>query len=344
MGSRENEQGIEHDRSSQSAPVLSVTVLNYNYAHYLPQCLDSILRQTWRDFELLLINDRSTDNSLEVIQPYLCDPRVRLIDHEQNKGYIASLIEGSALSRGNYLTVISADDYCVSERAFETLLDRMQANEQIAFAYSAYGHYDNDGNRALLVRPYRESRVRAGVEEYRELIMENHILHSGVIIRATAYQAVGGYDASVRYACDALMWLRLCGKGKVAYSADELYAYRWHGSNMSDSRDATRLGTKEHLDAIESTFALMRSSYGLDNALFTRAIRRSISTIELSRMYAGHVGLAWYALWCAARQHPVLALVQRSTLDMLAYTLLGRAVVETLRRIAHGSPLRLQRR
>src|SRR4051812_34884538 len=76
-------------------PTLSVTVLNYNYGTYLPGCLDSILGQTFRDFELIVIDDTSSDNSLEVIKPYLADPRVRLVAHKKNVGYGGSLIEGT---------------------------------------------------------------------------------------------------------------------------------------------------------------------------------------------------------------------------------------------------------
>jgi glycosyltransferase involved in cell wall biosynthesis len=61
------------------APILSITVTNYNYAHLLPTCLDSILSQRFSDFEVIVIDDRSTDHSLDVIQPYLHDRRVRLI-------------------------------------------------------------------------------------------------------------------------------------------------------------------------------------------------------------------------------------------------------------------------
>src|SRR3954447_15199517 len=93
------------------APTLSVTVLNYNYGSYLPQCLDSILGQTFQDFELIVIDDCSTDNSVGVIQPYLADPRVRLVAHRKNVGYCGSLIEGTEThSSGELVTVISADD------------------------------------------------------------------------------------------------------------------------------------------------------------------------------------------------------------------------------------------
>src|SRR5688500_8060750 len=69
------------------APTPSVTVLNYNYGSYLPRCLESILEQTYQDFELIVIDDCSTDNSLEVVKPYLSDPRVRLVSHAKNVGY-----------------------------------------------------------------------------------------------------------------------------------------------------------------------------------------------------------------------------------------------------------------
>lgn len=325
MAAQHDDARPQTTQGDQPAPTLSVTVLNYNYGKYLPQCLDSILRQTWTDFELILINDCSTDNSLEVIQPYLADPRVKLVDHPQNKGYIASLIEGSELSRGKYITVISADDYCVSDCAFATLVQMLEIDEQIVFAYSAHGNYGNDGARVWLVRPRDESGVRTGVQEYRDLILENYILHSGVIIRANTYRTVGGYDASVRYACDTLMWLMLCGQGKVAYSTDELYAYRLHGSNMSDSTGGIRIGLWEHLNAIERTFADMRKSPEIRYGLYARAMKQIIRTTILSKLFSGHPKLAWYAFWCSVRLHPVFTIFQRSTLILIGYTLLGPA-------------------
>src|SRR3954463_5362111 len=106
--------------AAMKQPALSVTVLNYNYAHYLPRCLDSILAQTFTDFEIVLIDDCSNDDSLEVIQPYLADPRVRFFPHAQNAGFAKSLIEGTEEhSRGEFLTVVSADDVILETNAFE---------------------------------------------------------------------------------------------------------------------------------------------------------------------------------------------------------------------------------
>lgn len=312
------------NEASQHVPLLSVTVLNYNYGHYLPQCLDSILRQTWTDFELILINDCSTDNSLEVIQPYLADPRVHLVNHEQNKGYIASLIEGSETSRGKYITVISADDFCVSDKAFETLLTVMESSSEVAFAYSSYGICGDDGIRTWFSRPLEKTCVRPGAEEYRDLLLfGNHMLHSGVIIRATAYAAAGRYDPTARYSCDLIMWLMLCGQGKVAYCADELFAYRKHGSNMSTSVSGTLHGVHEDIYGVNKSFAVMRGLPGITEDLLTRGLQRSLSAPAMGHAFAGHPFLAWYVFWCAFRIHPMLTLFQSRTLILVARTLLG---------------------
>ncbi len=312
------------NKQEQHAPLLSVTVLNYNYAHYLPQCLDSILSQTWTDFELILINDCSTDNSLEVIEPYLADPRVRLVNHVQNKKFVPSLIEGSQLSRGEYITVISADDYCLSDRAFETLMKMMEADAEVAFAYSAFGKYGDDGIRTWLSRPIETSCIRSGAEEYRDLLrFGDHMLHSGVIIRATAYKAVGGYDPAAKYSCDAIMWLMLCGQGKVAYCADELYAWRRHGSNMSGNMREIPHGIREDIYGVEKSFALMRGSPGISEHLYVPAIKQALTAHAITEAFSGNPLLAWYAYWCAMRIHPMLTIFQRRTLVLIARTLFG---------------------
>jgi glycosyltransferase involved in cell wall biosynthesis len=315
---------IQPNQTEPHPPLLSVTVLNYNYAHYLPQCLDSILRQTWTDFELLLINDCSTDNSLEVIQPYLADPRVTLINHEQNQGYIASLIEGSDRSRGKYLTVISADDFCVSDRAFETLLETLEANPAAAWAHSAFGKYGADGTRYQIARHHTTSYVRPGSEEYGDLLlMRTYVLHSGVIIRGTAYKAVGGYNPLARFACDNALWLMLCSQGDSIFCAQELFAYRQHGLNMSHTVEGIQNGLREHIAAIDTSFTLMRTKPGITPQLYQKAIKRILSVHAEDAIFAGRIRVGWSALWCAMQLHPAWTLLQIKIPILLVRTVLG---------------------
>ncbi len=308
---------------SASTPLLSVTVLNYNYAQYLPVCLDSILGQTFSDFELIIINDCSKDNSLEVLQPYLADPRVRLVDHQVNKGFVASLIEGTDLSRGKYVTVISADDYCISPLAFARLIEMMESEDAPAFAYSAYGQYGDDGVCRYVRRTHPASYIRSGLDEFSELVLDPYILHSGAIIRRSAYQAVGGYDPKARYAIDVKMWLLLCSQGPVAYCAEELYAYRMHESNMSHSSAAMQASLRETLDGIDASFALLGGRLEGAGSLHLRAIQAALIAIPTDDIFAGRLRRGWYGYSFSLRKHPFLTIFQPKTAILLARTALG---------------------
>ncbi len=320
---------MEHDKDV--APPLSVTVLNYNYARYLAQCLDSILSQTWTDFELILINDCSTDHSMEVIERYVADPRVRVVNHERNRGFVASLIEGAQLSRGKYLMVISADDYCLSDQAFASLLQPLEADETVVLSYSTPGWYANDGTCHIVVRPHEQSYVRSGEEEFLALAAGNPINHSGAIIRAGAYAAIGGYDPSLRYAVDCVMWLMLCSQGKVAYRDAQLFAYRQHDTNMSSSRDGFRVGLREHMEGIKKGFDVMSGTLGTDYKQQRAAIQGHLLNYSGQHYFDGHLEYSWYAHWWAVRVNPFSIVSCTRTLALLARTVLGRRHYQRLR-------------
>jgi glycosyltransferase involved in cell wall biosynthesis len=323
----DNTENIE----DRAMPLLSVTVLNYNYARYLPQCLDSILAQTVTDFELILINDCSTDNSLEVIEQYLADPRIRLVNHVTNRGFVPSLVEGAQLSRGKYITVISADDYCVSDRAFEALLQPLESDESVVFAYSSYGLYADDGVRQHVFRAKEQSYVRSGIEEFRELAIECNVMHSGTIVRTSTYNAVGGYNSSVRFEPGAQLWYILCSQGRVAYCADELYAYRVHPTSMCRSRPALQASIQEVIDGIDAAFAAMRDSLDGAELLYRRAIQNNLVAYATNYIFGGHLRAGWYSYWCGFRIHPLLTVCQRRTLMLLLRTLLGPRYIQILR-------------
>jgi glycosyltransferase involved in cell wall biosynthesis len=311
---------------SPLAPKLSVTVLNYNYGHYLSTCLESILKQTFTDFELILINDKSPDNSLEVIQPYLTDPRVRLVDHTDNQGFVRSLIEGSDLSRGEYITVISADDWILDPTAFEKQIAIMDQDADIAFVFNNYGCYENEQHCNYLMCPAPASYIRAGLSVFQEIIIDRSPLHSGTIIRKTAYQAIGGYDPNTHYAADTKMWAGLCHVGKVAYINDVLYAYRVHNSNMSRSKTVVRQSINEVLQLIEWSFGMLSPAERRNlDWLHKKAIRRALSsysilfTFQLNRLWLG-----WYYFWIAMKIRPIETLFQKMILVLILRTVLGK--------------------
>lgn len=307
-----------------TAPLLSVTVLNYNYAHYLPNCLDSILQQSFRDFELILINDCSTDNSLAVIEPYLHDPRVRLIHHEQNKGFVASLIEGMQESRGRYLSVISADDWVVSQHAFAQQVAILEQNPQVVMVFSAYGLYADERTLSFVSRAADHSYIRDGRDVFADFLLRGYPQHSGTMIRKSAYEAIGGYDPTLIWSLDAQMWLGLCHFGDVAYVDEMLYAYRRHPSSMSKNPAALRNAILELFRIFDWTFSLMPAEERQRQRwLYRKARQRALISFAADAVFSGNVRLGWQFFRVGLQVSPWETLFQKGTVAMALRALLG---------------------
>jgi glycosyltransferase involved in cell wall biosynthesis len=316
-------------------PLLSVTVLNYNYGHFLPTCLDSILGQTFKDFEVILINDTSTDNSIEVIQPYLRDRRVRLIDHKQNKGFVGSLIEGADESRGKYITVISADDWVVEKTAFEKQIAVLEQDAQIAMAYSAYGHYyDSSSPPEHIWRSDDHSYVEDGREAFKRIILQPYVLHSGTIIRASAYRSAGGYSTTLHYAVDVQIFLDLCHVGKAAYIDEMLYGYRRHRTSMSKTISSLRRTIDEVLRVFRSSFAKLPSTERrrLRRVLW-QAEQRALIAYAADEIFKGEYNEGWRGFGVPLRMRPVQTLFQKMTPILVLRTVLGKRGYQALEQL-----------
>ena len=318
-------------------PRLSITVLNYNYGHYLEHCLNSILSQSYTDFEVIVIDDCSKDDSISVVEPFLEDRRVRLIAHSQNAGYIRSLVEGAEASSSPYLTVISADDFVLSSTAFEKQMAALEATPSAGFCYTSWLHMDTQHRPVGQVVPFPEDHVWSGEREFKQLCLSFYVMHTGTIIRRTAYNAVGGYDRSFPYSIDIALWAILCGVGDVAYIAEPLYGYRTHGANMSSSQGAARAKTDEMIRVVELGFEnLTDGPVKSDRRLRRRARQIALATAATSHVFGGRPLAGWKALAYAARLRPREALFQRRVISLAARTLLGARGFDWLRSMAGG--------
>ena len=328
---------MQREADLEQLPTLSVTVLNYNYARFLPECLDSILAQSFKDFELIVIDDRSSDNSLKVLEAYRGrDPRVRVVSHEKNKGYVASLIEGTeAHSRGRYLAVISADDLVCDPDAFRRQIALMETNPNAAFCFSGFDKFWSD-DHALIERhlSFDTDRVVPGTEFMRGYLTEMgvQVLHSGVIIRRSAYTAAGGYRRDVRYAVDFSMWPVLGLYGDVAYCAKPLYGYRVHRGQMSSSFAGVRATLKEVLSAIDLACA-RASEQGVDTGELRRAaVRCNLAAIALDDAFSGRRRLALTRVLVALQLRPIDAFFARGLWIVALRTALGARGFDWTRR------------
>jgi hypothetical protein len=341
---------VNRSQTAQSSrpsavPTLSVTVLNYNYGGYLPGCLDSILNQTFHDFELIVIDDCSTDNSLDVITPYLADPRVRLVAHQANVGYGGSLIEGTeAQSTGEFVTVISADDLVHRPDAFERQIGLLQAHPSATFCFSGYERFLHETGEVVKEQhSYAGDRLIPGPVFLRDYLtrQQTQVLHSGTMLRKSAYLRAGGYRRDLRMTLDFAMWPVLALQGDVAYCDTPLYSYRTHAAQMSSSFKKQHANFVEVMKSVEGACdAAVRQGVPIGD-LRGEAIRYALFAVALDDAFGGRSSLAWYRTGSAILLQPRLALSSRGlwiTLARLLFGARGYVLARSLFRKLTGTP------
>lgn len=325
--------------SSEQTPRLSVTVLNYNYARYLPACLDSILGQTYRDFELIVIDDRSSDDSLEVMHRYATDPRVRIVAHEQNLGFAGGLIEGTEEhSRGEFLTVISADDLVLQIDAFEQQMAALERWPSAVLAFSSFDRFiDGTGEVYEARRVFEHDTLIRRPEVFRRYMADRDFWapHSGTILRRSAYEQCGGYPRDVTVGLDFALFAALALEGDFAYLAEPLHGYRNHEGQMSVDVAVSRRNTPEFIHVIDSLCDRAQAR-GMDVRRLRRdAIRCQLSGLALQDAFSDRRFLALVRTWDLLRRRPALALTSKDFGVAVVRALLGQRVFDTLRGMAH---------
>ncbi len=205
-------------------PFVSVIMPVYNAEKYLKEAIDSILQQTFTDFELLIFNDGSTDNSLKIINSYT-DDRIILAYNGENKGYVAHLNEGIRIARGKYIARMDADDVSLPDR-FEKQIEFLEKKTEYIMCGSRVLLTGKDNYELDL--PIEDDEIRL------KMLYINPFAHSSVMIRANILKENFLYYQE-RYmpAEDYNLWIRLVDYGKLYNIKKTLLIYRVHGNNIS---------------------------------------------------------------------------------------------------------------
>ena len=214
----------------------------YNGQPYLAEAIESVLRQSFRDFEFVIVDDGSTDDSPTVLQQFAdADERLRVLTRG-NSGIVNALNEGVAAARGSYIARMDADDIALPDR-LQKQLAYMQRSPDCVAVGSAMLNIDPQG-RPIAVQRYPQSHD----EIQRQLLRGiGGISHPTSMIRAEAMQQVGGYRLKYQWVEDKDLWLRLTEIGRLSNLEDVLLQYRLHlesvcyRRNLEQSRLMRRL-------------------------------------------------------------------------------------------------------
>jgi len=215
-------------------PLVSVVLTSYNHARYLSQAIESVLAQTLKDIEVVAIDDASQDESPAILQRYA--DRVKVIQHETNRGTYASLNEGIAHTSAPCIAILNSDDLWLPEK-LEKQVAVMETDARIGLVHTAFRPIDADGNpidgNPLGVRfhPNPQGDLLA------ELLTRNLFITSSVLFRRECLERCGWFEERLFGMGDWDMWLRIAEHYRIGYVSEVLTLYRIHGQNTMYQRE-----------------------------------------------------------------------------------------------------------
>jgi glycosyltransferase involved in cell wall biosynthesis len=212
--------------NARDIPSVSVVVPAYGHADYISATLASVFQQTFRDFEIIVVNDGSPDNTGEVVRPYVEAGRIRYYE-QKNAGQAAARNAGLRYARGEFIAYVDDDDLWPGDK-LEWQVASLRAHPT---AVAAYGYAHLTGNGENFRQP-REAGPTGAIKE--SLLGGNFIVSPGqVLIRASDLHAIGGFDEKIKGADDWDLWLRLSERGHFKYEEHCALRYRCHAGNAS---------------------------------------------------------------------------------------------------------------
>ena len=284
-------------------PRVSVLIPTYNYARFLPEAIESVLAQDFQDFELLIADDGSTDDTAEVVRPFCArDGRVRFSAHAANLGMVNNWNHCLHQARGEYIKFLFGDDKLSDPRALSKMVALLREHPSATLAASARIFLDEDSN-VLEIRRTLPDGCHNGRKIMAACVMEDANLigePSAVLFRKK--DGGRGFDPKYRQIVDLEMWFYLLEKGDLAYTREPLCAFRQHARQQSAVNDACGLARKEH--ALFFTHSLANPwmpRKARFSALFAmRRLRRKTPTavgpelLEAEQRLAVQLGQGWY--------------------------------------------------
>ncbi len=199
----------------------------YNGERFIAAAIQSIINQTWKDFELLIIDDGSTDQTAAIISTFQ-DPRIRYIPNGENEGIVYSRNKGLSLMSGKYYAPFDADDIAAPKK-FEKQILFLEANPDFDMIGSWVRFIDQDGK--LLQQKWT---LRADVSIIKPMLLfRNYFTHSAVVIRKSSLLGIS-YRDGLHIGEDWQLYLDLLDKGKMSQYPEYLTFRRIHGHNVSE--------------------------------------------------------------------------------------------------------------
>jgi glycosyltransferase involved in cell wall biosynthesis len=305
----------------QSAPTVSIIIAAYNAAGTIGEALASIPPAISRSYEIIIIDDGSTDNTSAVVEAHALAPQYKII-RQANAGVSAARNAGIAEATGEYVFFFDADDV-LCPRAIDRLLGLIENTPHIVLAYGNYVNTDERGN-VLGIRHHLHHVPRPRGDVVDRLLQANFIVTGAALIRRSALQQAGGFNTALKFAEDWELWCRIALQGDFAWLRGEpVMQYRRHPqSSTAVYKDLVEL-SRPTVDAIFSNPAIIKRIEPLRlKHLYNMQLAHMTGIVAIREARAGR--------WGAAFRHYKSAIMLN---PMQFLTISGRFLANSLRLI-----------
>jgi len=207
-------------------PLVTVYITNYNYGKFIKESIESVLNQKFRDFELIIIDDGSIDNSKEIIEQYRNHPKVTIV-YQENKGLNVTNNIAIKLALGKYIMRLDADDY-LNENALTILSQKLESDENLALVFPDY--YLVDKNGEIIAEEKRH--------DFTKVTMFDQPAHGAcTMIRKDVLVEIGGYSEEFNRQDGYELWIKVIKNKKVANVSLPLFYYRQHEESLTKNKE-----------------------------------------------------------------------------------------------------------
>ena len=214
---------------NQKQPLVSILMLTYNRASFIGEAITSVLAQTYTNFEVIIIDDGSTDDTPEVVNSFN-DPRIRYIKNDTNQGLIVRRKESLACAKGKYVAVIDSDDLWCSRDKLKKQVEVLDKNSNCAIVGTFITIINKDGKEMTSAKyNIADANIRNNI------LIRNQFAHSSVLMRKTMLDKTAGYY-SLAVAEDFELFLQLGLQGTFVNLPEYLTKYRVHGVGESANK------------------------------------------------------------------------------------------------------------
>ena len=216
-------------KSLEKEPLVSILMLTYNRAKYIGAAIESVLNQTYQNFELVIIDDGSTDNTQEILDRY-DDPRIAVITYPANAGLLTRRKESLTYAQGTYTAILDSDDVWTSPDKLATQVAYMEDNPECDVLGTYIALIDAQGAEIGHTRYHtNDSDIR------KNILHRNQFAHSSILMRTAAVAQTNGYQDTA-LAEDYDLFLQLGLHGRFANIPEEMTAYRIHTESFNSQK------------------------------------------------------------------------------------------------------------